>query len=233
MALLTSSKGNPTTSAVNTAGAKLFVAMLRNEGSPSTPISDTAGNTWVERPRTNTTQGLGGRLYYCIDPTTNASHTFTSGNGTGYPIAVAVFDDASGFTFDVDGGTANAGASHTSLTVGGGGLTPSQADSLMVCGIMAWAAAVDVSAMTIASGGWTVVQYYDNPAANQVDVAIAYKYISSAVATTADWSWTGNAQAAGRIAAFAYSPGGGGGSDPLLNPRIRALSQAAGRASFY
>jgi hypothetical protein len=65
-----------TTPAIDTTGATLIIIAAADDVAPSVP-TDSAGNTWT--PLTLWDQGttMLVRLFYCVNPTTSTSHTFT------------------------------------------------------------------------------------------------------------------------------------------------------------
>lgn len=190
MALIASDIDKHTTGPINTTGAKLIVCGCRNEGSPATPITDSAGNTWQQLDRaTSANFGLGIRLFYCINPTTSATHTFANGMGPGYTIGVMAFDNTGTITFDKQSpvGTAG-GTSYTSVS--SGSLTPAQAQSLVISFGFAFNSGADVTGLVPQSGvGWIHPVSQDNGSAD-LDFGMAYKELTSATAQTARWDWT-------------------------------------------
>jgi hypothetical protein len=124
-----------TTSAINTIGATLIVAVVSYytgaaAGGPT--LSDSQSNTWTALT-TRSGNTMATRLYYVVNPTTNASHTFTLSGANFYSsLAILAFsgsDTAS--PFDVESGGVSSGSVATFQP---GSLTPSQADSVFVAG---------------------------------------------------------------------------------------------------
>lgn len=127
------------TPAINTTGASLIVVMTAAYQGPNT-FSDSAGNTWTaltlyNHPSTEATA----QIFYCIAPTTSASHTFTQ-SATTYGTLFAMAFSGTG-TF-VSSSTGNSSGSNT---VQPGAITTT-----------AGQLAVLVSTASSGSGGWTV-----------------------------------------------------------------------------
>lgn len=128
IALVSHTLGTPTgsglctTSNINTTGSNLIVAICATyQGNLVNSMSDSKSNTWLSRPHQGTTGGgnVDTKLYYCINPTTDANHNFTGGeSGSGSCVAILTFSGAGG-GFDVDTGGYSANlASPGSITPG-------------------------------------------------------------------------------------------------------------------
>lgn len=196
--------------------ATLIVVIVRQEGSPAIPVSDSEGNTWIELPKAFSANfGLGVRAYYCINPNTSATHTFTNGVGAGYIIGAIAFDNT-GISFDQSAGQGTtSGTSHTSVAVGA--LTPNQAESIVVTGAFAFAVSADVNSMS-AGAGWTPGEYLDTPSAD-LDVAFSFKELSAADPTGVTWTWNSAGEGAATVVIFAADNSGGGGGGLAMPPR--------------
>lgn len=203
----TASVASATTSALDTTGATLLVAVCRYSGSPASPITDSKGNTWTALSGANSYAGLSGRMMYCVSPASVGSgHTWTIPAGI-YEMAVAAFSGTGAFDSATNATTGVPGTSGT-----GGPLDPTIDDTLLVGGIHIYNAAADLSAPAV-GGPWTEAVALD-PAANAIGVALAYLELTTHVSTSATWSWTGGTgTGTAGIAAFALV-GGGGGSAP-------------------
>src|SRR5436190_19632670 len=97
------------TAAIDSTGAKLIVATVVSYPTVAN-FTDSAGNTWVPLSAT-TVSSLSLKQYYCINPTTNAAHTFTaSGNGSSFAqLAVQAFNDVVTFFDDIQNTGAGGG----------------------------------------------------------------------------------------------------------------------------
>ena len=103
---------NVTTGAINTTNASVLFVLAAVDSTSSEVITDSASNTWTAR----TDFGAGTnhvRLFYCINPTTSASHTFTCTIASGKPsIAVAAFSNVSSYDTEVGAGQNTPWKSH-------------------------------------------------------------------------------------------------------------------------
>jgi hypothetical protein len=176
-----------TTAAIDTSGASILVVAVTTQGLSGT-VSDSEGNTW-----TALTQSAGGstaisRLYYCLSPSTSASHTFTV-SSLAYPVIYALA--ASGVTTyeeeDVVGGTA---ASSTS----GCSVAGTYAESLVVSAIQIWTS--NTGAM---DSGFTTIQT-DFSSGINYGAAFAYKVTATPISPT--WSWASSDEYAAAMASF-------------------------------
>src|SRR5262245_51634543 len=85
--------GGTTTAAINTTGAKLITIVIADTA--GTAPTDSLGNTWTMGPSaTHAGSSMTLRLWYCINPTTGASHTFTA-PGASPAIGVQAWNAAS------------------------------------------------------------------------------------------------------------------------------------------
>src|SRR5476651_2906684 len=119
-----------TTLGIVTTLAKLIVLHLSYQSGTSPVISDSMGNTWIAltlKAGTNSTS----RLWYCLNPTVGASHTFTSTLAGQFScIQVLAFTIANG-GFDLQAGLATVSAN----SINPGTFTPSVAGELIVTGV--------------------------------------------------------------------------------------------------
>lgn len=221
-----------TTSAIDTTGADLFVlfAAFAN-GSPT--VSDSQGNTWTAL----TSRAAGSnraRLYYCIGPTTNASHTFTfTATGLAGAFSIQAWSSGGGTpVFDVE-----SGGSATATTSGvGSNLTPTQNDALVIIGV---GLAASVSSFA-AAGANTLVNHANFVGGTSYGVGDGYIHQSTAAtisAATTLFSWTTSVSAIAAAAAFTGMGGGGGGGGltsgtaSLTSATDAAINLSVGAAS--
>ena len=125
--LITStSKGGATTNAIDTTGADMICVNVATYNKLGLSITDSESNTWVALSvDINSTQRNG--MFYCLNPTTSASHTFTYSEPVSYPtVAVMAFSGVS--AFDSEATSTQSGASFNILS---GQVTPS-ADGCLV-----------------------------------------------------------------------------------------------------
>lgn len=175
-AYLASTKiGAGTSPGINTTGAKLLVAVVVDTPSTSPP-TDSQGNTWIPLTEYSSDFGGKGRMYYVLNPTTNASHTFTTTGG----LTVAAYSCTGTPALGQAMGVSNNGG------VNAGSLTPYKDNCLLVAGITgtAYTATID--------GGFT---------RRQVDTtgfssSIADLAQTTAAAASPTWAGSTNANAA-------------------------------------
>jgi len=170
-----------TTAAINTTGAKLLlVSFVFNNGVTPT-LTDSAGNTWTALTATSNTSTRSTRQYYCINPTTSATHTFTFGPASVLgSIVVSAWSAGDGVTFDKEVG---GHASGTSITVAGAAasVTPANANSLLVTAFGFGASAVTASA----GSGWTVIDAQDGAGSTNFGVGSLYQIQTTATTVAA------------------------------------------------
>lgn len=119
------------TSAIDTTGATLIVCHVTSFAART--LSDSASNTWTALTIKTSANGTSGQLYYCANPTTSATHTFTL-TGTAFygTLGVHCFSGtATTSAFDAENGN-NAGSG---TTVQPGSITPSQDGEVIVTGV--------------------------------------------------------------------------------------------------
>lgn len=214
----TASTTGTTTSALDTTGATLLVAVCRYSGSPASPITDSKGNTWTALGGANSYLGLSGRMMYCVSPASvGAGHTWTVPAGV-YEMAVAAFSGTGAFDSAVN---ATYGVPAASAT--GGPLNPINNNTLLIGGIHTYNSAADLSAPVV-GGPWTETVAL-NPAANAIGVALAHLELGAHVSTSVTWSWSGgNAAGTAGIAAFALAADT---TAPVLSSSVGTATGAA------
>ena len=189
-----------TTSAVDTTGAtniQIHVASFASAAEP-TP-TDSEGNVWRQLGAV-TAHNTRLRTWYCLQPATSATHTFSVSQTGSYPaVAVQAHDGATPFV-DANTVSSTAGTSDTSLAAGS--VTPLSDDDLVVC---AWGfAASGVPTGFSIDNGFTALGVLPNVSGQSFGIAHGYKYLSGGdgVALTPEASWTGATGAASSCAAF-------------------------------
>lgn len=204
IALVTTAKAGglngATTAAVNTTGATLLVIVAAyNTGTPT--ISDSKGNTWTALSAQQVGTGsLWGRIYYAVNPTVGAGHTFTitasgmapcivasawSGVATSAPLDVAVSAGPGSFAQSDPGAT----------------LTPTQANELVVCGV---AHGADITGFTPGSG-FSLVDWIPFASGTNYGAGATYQVQTAATSisnATVVSSWTTAVQIAVVSASF-------------------------------
>ena len=198
-----------TPAAINTVGANLIVIYVGYVHTLGTLIlTDNQSNTWT--PLTEYAIGGGdaraGRIFYCFNPTTNASHTFTTG-GLTYPgIAVAAWSGADTSPFDVENGFARA---DSSSPIQPGSVTPSQPDSIIITGVTH----LSTAALSVDSG-FTVDEDLATSPGNYFGCAMASLVQTSSSAVNPTWTVTSGTMCVSAIAVFKAVGGGGGATWP-------------------
>jgi len=105
-----------TTPAINTTGANLLVV-----GGQSAAPTDSFGNTWTATPAVGNS-----RLYYCVNPTVGAAHTFSNSTSL-FPITVSAWSGARPAPLDQD---------RYSVTGAFTTITPPQPGALIIIGLL-------------------------------------------------------------------------------------------------
>lgn len=207
----TKRKDNGTTPAIDTTGAHLIVIALAF--ATGSTVSDSEGNTWT--PLTSVGGSVRSRMYYCLAPTTSATHTFTVAASDFPAMMVAAFASGTGTAAldqDAAGGTSNSATS-----IQPGSLTPPADDALFVTGF-ATAELGDVESAMIDSGFTKLVNQAGASGAN-FQGALGYLIQGTAAAKNPTWSIAGGATfVSATMATFLESGGGGGGGGEVSHP---------------
>src|ERR1035437_3908742 len=116
-----------TTSGINTLGASLIVLNAAFLSSSTPTPTDSLGNTWTALTPQTYSATQYNQLFYCLNPSVGASHTFST-TGTTSALEVAAFSNVLGF--DVQNG--NQGIADPIST---GSVSPTNNFSLVVSGI--------------------------------------------------------------------------------------------------
>lgn len=178
-----------TTSGITTSGANLLIVMV-SEGASENPVtaglSDSNSNTWTALTSQNTSS-TSGALFYCLNPTVGAGHTFTFTHSSFFPgIAVLAFSGVNTAGTDGQSGATGDGL-HASLQPGS--ITPSAANDLFVTGL-----GYGASRTMAIDSSFTITDQIDFLASGGNEgIAAAYKIKSSdSTAENPTWSWTTN-----------------------------------------
>lgn len=192
-----------TTDAINTTGANLIVIGIAWYSVTSPSISDNQGNTWTALTTSNVASDVGAKLYYCVNPTTNASHTFTLGPANVYGgLIVAAFSGVKTTSpFDQQNGATSSSASALST----GSVTPSEDNELVIFiggkgGNTTTVNATDVGSMIGSYAGITSTTYA---------AGMGYEIQTTATARNPSLSGSGTSVMAARIATFKAAPASG------------------------
>lgn len=188
-----------TTPAMRTTSATLItlaVAFYSGAGGAATvAVDDSEGNTWEPGTIRETANGEESvQLFYCIGPSTSATHTFeATGVGGFITLAVEAFT-ATGeieFVSESAGGVTNSGTS-----VQPGELTATEDGSLFVTGLN-----YSLRNTAVIDDDFTA-QTLDWVDAVNVAGASAYKVQGTAGAENPTWSWDGAAEGAASMMLF-------------------------------
>lgn len=186
----TTGAGNLESDPLNTVGANLLIAAISGYGS-IVGLTDSEGNSWTPL----TTRADGGdvrtRLYYCINPTTDASHTFTIEEGMTFPtMIVAAFENGNG---GFDGETGSAGVSSTRQP---GSITPSEDNALLIACI------ASLQASSTIDSSFTEIDDEAYVGGQAVGLTLAYKIQTTTGAENPEFTLSGSGTNAAAMAAF-------------------------------
>lgn len=208
-----------TTDAIDTTGANLVVIHIAWYSVTSPSISDNQGNTWTALTTHNVASDCGSKLYYCLNPTTSASHTFTFGPANVYGgLVVAAFSGVKvSSAFDVQNGANSSSASALST----GSVTPSEDGELVIFGAgkggnTTTVNATDVGSITGSFAGITATTYANG---------LGYEIQTTATARNPSLSGSGTSSMAASIATFKAEPAAAGGQ-----PYIKRVGGVPGMA---
>lgn len=160
---------------------------------PTVNCSDSYGNTWTAISEiVGGSRGL--RVWYCLNPTVGAGHTFTlSGTAIYTGIRVQAFsgvDTAAGIDQTNSAGVGTGGTSYQP-----GSITPTTGGSLIVSAVLATGTSFSVN-----SGLSAVASDYVGGAS--IGGAQGYLVQPTAAAINPTWSWTSSSVRAAWIASF-------------------------------
>ena len=180
------------TPAICTATATLLVAVVGAFWAAGvTTVQDSKTNTWTPRTIYSDLAAAWLRTYYVENPIVSAAgvvdHTFTTVGGPGnYPsICVLAFSGAKLIgVYDVENGAATGASSGTIQA--GSGVTPTEANELVIAGCMARHA---LNITGIAGGGFTSILLNVGAASLAMRTALAYSIQTAAVLTNPTWTY--------------------------------------------
>jgi hypothetical protein len=178
-----------TTSAINTTGANLLVAVC-NWYASSGSISDSKGNSWTLGFATSGADTQVS-IYYVYNPTVGSGHTFTWSAANG-PIMVMAWSGSASSPADQSAGQNATG----STTIQAGSITPSQNNELVIAGVGA-----NNSTLSIDSG-YTITDNESYTSGVSLGGAGAYLIQTTATATNPAWTLSGTNDSAAAILSF-------------------------------
>lgn len=188
---------SPTTStAIDTTGATLIVLAVATSQVGIT-VTDSQSNKWfgIQPVTASGTQNF--TFFFCVNPTTNASHTFTLSAGNFPSFCVAAFSGSVGAFTPI---TTNAVNASTMLMPS---ITPSLDNALIVtglCGPNPDTESINGSFTITDQGGGT----------NGQRVALAYLIQTSAAAAAPTWTNSASRQLAGQMVVINLQAAAGG-----------------------
>ena len=181
-----------TTGNIATTGATLLTAMVSYYGMAATTanISDSAGNTWTQLSD-YAASFYRVRLFYCLAPTTSASHTVTFSKAGSYP--TVCFSSWSG----VSSYDSESGSSATGTSIQPGSITPSANGALLMTSL--FNAVVQTYAI---DSGFTELDNVAFASSQHVGGEFAYLIQPTAAAVNPTWSWSTSTAASVNMACF-------------------------------
>lgn len=180
--------GGGTSSPIDTTGANVILFLIVQDFANSFSPSDNQGNSYsasVGRAEPGLNAKFG--IFYLLNPTTSASHTFTiTGGGLSAGIVIALRTAISADATTTGNGTASG------TTVQAGSVTPGGSPAMVVSG-MCYSGAV--GATDSIDLGFTS---YDNPLVGSVHYgcALGYKFQAAAAAINPTWTCSSTADLA-------------------------------------
>jgi hypothetical protein len=179
---------NATTAGVNTTGATLIVIATNTAPNTST-VTDSKSNTYTLIRSTAAGDGSLQKLFYCVNPTVGAAHTFTVNGATTFP-AIAVL----AFSGTISGLDQNNGAA----TLSPGSVTPAQDSEVLVSGLFT----DNITGTPTCDNGFTVQEIKAHAGGVSYGIAIAYKIQTTKAAQAITWTATSTSATATSIATF-------------------------------
>jgi hypothetical protein len=182
-----------TSGARNTIGANLIEVSVKwyNGVTADVTVSDSEGNTWVPLTKySNATSSESVRKWYCLSPTTSATHTFTvTGTATYCVINVHSFSGVASFHSE-------AGSNGTGSTAQAGSVTPSANGAVIIASING----DSTTSFAIDSGFSEQGSVYGG--GNNIAGAAAYLIQATAGAVNPTWTLSGSMGWAAAISVY-------------------------------
>lgn len=197
-----------TTPAGNSTGATLIVVGLTDYvaggGTPGV-LSDSQSNTWTKIITSTNDVGTvyTSNLYYCVNPSTSASHTFTYTGSIRIGSLVAAFFSGNDTSAPLDTSTQN--KSNSAASIQPGSITPAANNELVITHSNGWTngqtASIDSS--------FSIIDQLTGVQGQSGSSALAYIVQTTASAVNPTWTWTSDTGIAATMATFKASAGGG------------------------
>jgi hypothetical protein len=218
-----------TSSAIDTTGAKtIFLVVVSLSAVAEPVITDSEGNYWWQGPGQIMANGTVMRVWFCADPATSATHTFTATRTGSYPaIAVQAHSGVLSFLDALDHEDGGAG---TVTSRAAGTVTPLSDDD-MVLAAWGFGDAGNPTGSFAIDNGFTAVGFAANSSGNAFGIGHGYKYLSGGkdTALTPTASWSGATASDGVV--FAYVTSGRSGvfvEDTFVDTDTTALQSHTG-----
>lgn len=175
-----------TISGLNTAGSNIFLAVVNYYVLGTAPsFTDSKGNSWT--PTTLKTQSVGAHIvYYCINPLTDSSHSFTASGVGSFPSVAVIALSTNAPSIALDVGKIATATQSSGTTINPGSLTPSAANALLV------AACESGGTAPTCSLSYTTEESYAYVPGTSFGTGIAWKFDATATARDPQWSWSTN-----------------------------------------
>lgn len=193
-----SANGNNAVSGnINTVGANLFIMVLACQTGTTPVVSDSMFNVWTPLTGHSTSSGSMSIIYYCINPLTNASHSFNVFGTSTFPaIAVIAFNGLIVTPqFDQENGTLTEAA--TSLATGS--ITPAVITTELIIAAMGLQANSSNYAI---DSGMILLEFVLDGTGASYGVGLAYIVQNVTAAINPTWSWTPSSYCGVGVAAF-------------------------------
>ena len=192
-----------TTATVTTTATLIVVDVSFYDGGTGNTLADSKGNTWILGQSNNSspTVGITHNMYYCLNPTVGAAHTFTFTSTGGFP-SINYCAVTNVLALDKNGGT-NGGSSGVS-SIQPGSLTPTQSGELIFCGM----GSSNTGSTPTINSGFTIAHGNNFVGGTSEVSSLAYLIQGSAAAVNPTWSWTTPALASCGMLTFTVSNSG-------------------------
>lgn len=181
---------NSSGSPIDTTGATLFVIAICGNGLGGLSITDTGSNSWTALSPSPASLFAGSSiLYYCENPVTNASHSFTLNYNAGVRLAGCMMAFGSVGAYDIHENDNDIGSSST-VTPGSSGV-PSEDGCLFVT-MTAWGdlSADAVTASIGSSFNLITGQIADGGGGSHYGIATAWFEQGTAGALNPTWTFS-------------------------------------------
>jgi len=202
-----------TSGSIDTTGANLIVVAVNTYSVTTPTFTDSAGNTWTSL----TSQGSGqarSQIFYCFDPTTSSTHTFSISGGTIYP-AVAVIALSGAAAFDQENGASGSGSG----SVAPGSMTPTEDDEIVVS---TFSDSNVAGSVTATPSGFTTLGALNATSLSE-GIDLAYQIQTAAAARNPTWTFGSGQTSWAATGATFTAAGGGDPTTAFVDPAVLEL----------